>query len=210
MALKMDARLFASVAVVVVLNLFVIVPRSCDALRPIKIGESNQKSSLKINPTYLHKEKRNYRIYSLSKNSVQFPKRESKSKKQKQKKEWKKEKKSTTNFQRRKKKRYEFRMENKRETRGKGGRGMDNMFARKLNFYRCRDKAIPSPQDPFKKMDEHRTGEKKSTTRENISAIIVTHPGYACFARKTRHLSIPIECKRQPRPPRCSFPVQFE
>lgn len=109
-----------------------------------------------------------------------------------------------------KKKRYEFRMENKRETRGKGGRGIENMFARKLNFYRCRDKAIPSPQDPFKKMDEHRTGEKKSTTRENISAIIVTHPGYACFARKTRHLSIPIECKRQPRPPRCSFPVQFE
>lgn len=113
-------------------------------------------------------------------------------------------------FNAEKKKRYEFRMENKRETRGKGGREIENMFARKLNFYRCRDKAIPSPQDPFKKMDEHRTGEKKSTTRENISAIIVTHPGYACFARKTRHLSIPIECKRQPRPPRCSFPVQFE
>ncbi|KAG6795357.1 glutamate receptor ionotropic, kainate 2 isoform X1 [Apis mellifera caucasica] len=36
MALRMDARLFASV--LVVLNLFVIVPRSCGALRPIKIG----------------------------------------------------------------------------------------------------------------------------------------------------------------------------
>ncbi|XP_043794555.1 glutamate receptor ionotropic, kainate 2-like isoform X3 [Apis laboriosa] len=36
MALKMDVRLFASV--VVVLNLFIIVPRSCDALRTIKIG----------------------------------------------------------------------------------------------------------------------------------------------------------------------------
>lgn len=204
----MDARLFASVAVVVVLNLFVIVPRSCDALRPIKIGESNQKSSLKINPTYLHKEKRNYRISSLSKNSVQFPKRESKSKNKK--KNERKKKNLQQIFNAEKKKRYEFRMENKRETRGKGGRGIENMFARKLNFYRCRDKAIPSPQDPFKKMDEHRTGEKKSTTRENISAIIVTHPGYACFARKTRHLSIPIECKRQPRPPRCSFPVQFE
>lgn len=106
MALKMDARLFASVAVVVVLNLFVIVPRSCDALRPIKIGESNQKSSLKINPTYLHKEKRNYRISSLSKNSVQFPKRESKSKNKKKNERKKKnlqqifnaEKKNATNF----------------------------------------------------------------------------------------------------------------
>lgn len=37
MALKMDVRLFASV--VVVLNLFIIVPRSCGALRTIKIGE---------------------------------------------------------------------------------------------------------------------------------------------------------------------------
>ncbi|XP_016918905.1 glutamate receptor ionotropic, kainate 2-like isoform X2 [Apis cerana] len=36
MALKMNARLFASV--LVVLNLFIIVPRSCGALRPIKIG----------------------------------------------------------------------------------------------------------------------------------------------------------------------------
>lgn len=37
MALKMNARLFASV--LAVLNLFIIVPRSCGALRPIKIGE---------------------------------------------------------------------------------------------------------------------------------------------------------------------------
>lgn len=38
------------------------------------------------------------------------------------------------------------------------------MLARKLNFYRCRDKAIPCtlPHDPFKKMDEPRRG-KKST-----------------------------------------------
>lgn len=99
-------------------------------------------------------------IYSFFQKFHAIPETGEEKQKQKQKKKNEKERKKNVQqiFDAEKKKKAErytnFAWKTKGKREEKGG-GIENMFARKLNFYRCRDKAIP-----FKKMDEHSSGEK--------------------------------------------------